>query len=126
MAPLWMTRKQPLGTPGVNATWEGNPRAPLARALDGSMGNPQASGPANFKRALEWFKPRYEAWKADPRDAITDAEVLAAWPQMFDGKEAIRVVRIVPSVAPVLGTLSDVLDGMASGACSATSTCSFA
>lgn len=41
-------------------------------------------GIANFTRALQWFKPRYDAWLADPSQAITDADVLEAWPTMFD------------------------------------------
>ena len=88
-APLWMTHRQPVGTPGFNGTWDdGNSRAPLLRALVASFsaeGAAGVSGAANFTRALEWFAPRFAAWQ-DGATAITDAEVLAAWPRMFAGR----------------------------------------
>lgn len=88
MAPLWMTSTQRKGTPGREAQWEGNPRAPLSVALSSSLysGRGAASlATANFTRAQEWFEPRYAAWRADPRKALTTADVLAAWPSMFQG-----------------------------------------
>jgi len=34
-------------------------------------------------KALEWFRPRYEAFKADPTKVITVDDVLALWPELF-------------------------------------------
>lgn len=42
-----------------------------------------ASGVANMTKALEWFRPRYEAFKADPSKAITFEDVAAVWPELF-------------------------------------------
>lgn len=86
MAPLWMTNVQPKGTPARLATWDGNARAPLSLALYEALvgfGPMAVGGPANFTAAKEWFVPRYAAWKADPSKALTQADVLLAWQDMF-------------------------------------------
>lgn len=85
-APLWMTNIQQRGTPGKHAQWDGQQRAPLMETLTASLegrGPMPVSGAANFTRTLEWFLPRYQAWKADPSNAITEADVLAVWPSLF-------------------------------------------
>lgn len=85
-APLWMTTMQPEGTPGRQADWDGQHSAPLldnlAAALHDRDGTP-LTGAANFTAALEWFAPRYQAWKADPSQVITEADVLAVLPSFF-------------------------------------------
>lgn len=43
------------------------------------------SGKANFTRALEWFVPRYHAWKKDSSKLITEVDVLSVWPTLFGG-----------------------------------------
>jgi hypothetical protein len=95
MAPFWMTNIQPKGTPGLHAQWAGKPRPPLTQALTSqwkSQGHTQLTGAADLGRALEWFGPRYQQWKADPSKPILQADVLQAWPGMFDaGRAAVQV-----------------------------------
>lgn len=71
---------QPKGTPGRHAKWDGDQYAPLMKTLSASL---QGQGAANFTRALEWFVPRYQAWKADPSQAVTEADVLEVYPSLF-------------------------------------------
>jgi hypothetical protein len=52
----------------------------------------ELSGAADLTRALEWFGPKYEQWKADASKPILQAEVVEAWPAMFDaGRAAVQV-----------------------------------
>lgn len=89
MSPLWMTRMQPEGTPGRLASWGGDSMAPLLRALGGASvadAVVPVSGAANFTRTVEWFMPRYRAYQADAKASITPADVLIAWPQLFENR----------------------------------------
>lgn len=91
-APLWMTGVQPSGTPARLAQWDGKPRAPLSATLSALVDElPVSSGTADFARVLEWFAPRYQAWKADPSKAITEAEVLGVFPTFFSSSSAASV-----------------------------------
>jgi len=89
-APVWTQRLQAKGTPGRLATWGGNPRAPAMKFFSEAWttfitnGTGIASGVANMTKALEWFRPRYDAFKADPSKAITFDDVAAVWPQLFE------------------------------------------
>lgn len=86
-APLWMKRDLPKGTPARLALWEGKDSPPLKQAVDAFFKQDAVEGqPANFTRALEFFVPRYQAWKADPSNAITDADVLELLPTLFRGE----------------------------------------
>jgi hypothetical protein len=95
MAPLWMSNIQPQGTPGQHAQWGGKAQPPLTHTLSSlwnGQGRVQLSGVADLARALEWSVPRYQQWKADPSKPITDADVLQAWPALFDaGRAAVQV-----------------------------------
>lgn len=91
MAPLWMTNIQPKDTPGHQAQWAGKPRPPLTTSMTTlwkRQGRVQLSGAADLGRALEWFGPRYQQWKADPSKPVLQADVLEAWPSMFDAGHA--------------------------------------
>lgn len=97
LAPLWMNSMQPHGTPGWQANWDGHPHAPLSRTLGKSAageGDMPVSGTANFTAALEWFKPRYDAYKANPNNTISAADVLAAWPGFFSGSSRSAVHQV--------------------------------
>lgn len=84
IAPLWMATKQPVGTPGLHAQWEGAPRSPFTQTLGKVVREMFGVASFNLTRARAWFMPRYEAWLRDPSNAITEAQALEAFPLMFD------------------------------------------
>jgi hypothetical protein len=95
MAPFWMTNIQPKGTQGLHAQWAGKARPPLTDALTSQwkgQGRVKLSGTADLSRALEWFGPRYQQWKADPSKPITETDVLEAWPKLFNtGRSTVKI-----------------------------------
>lgn len=85
-APIWMKNLQLQGTPARLALWEGNSSPPLLKTLSTMLAQDNmAARSANFTRVLEFFVPRYQAWKADPSKAITDADVLELMRTLFRG-----------------------------------------
>lgn len=83
-APLWMATKQPVGTPGLHAQWEGAPRSPFTCVLGRVVTEMSGVTSFNVTRARDWFMPKYAAWLRDPSNVITEAQALEAFPLMFD------------------------------------------
>lgn len=82
--PIWMKNLQPQGTPARLALWDGKSSPPLLKTLSKILAQDNmAAQSANFTRVTEWFVPRYQAWKADPSKAITDADVLELLSTLF-------------------------------------------
>jgi hypothetical protein len=83
-APTWMATKQPVGTPGRHAQWDGAPRSPFTSEIGKVIEEMSGVASLNFTRAREWFMPKYQAWLWDPSNVITEAQALEAFPLMFD------------------------------------------
>lgn len=78
-APNWMSRVQPLGTPGTNVAWDGAPQwrgfGPTSTA---KLPHVQAGESLNSLAMRAWFLPRYQHWKKEGASAaITLEEVVA-------------------------------------------------
>lgn len=121
LAPLWMNNMQPHSTPGWQATWDdGHYHAPLSHTLAQSAAGqgdmPVLGKTANFTAALEWFKPRYAAFKADPTNTISVADVLAAWPGFFSGGSAVVRQMGGPQAEPCKEMMGSVTAGAAAAA----------
>lgn len=84
-----MKGQQASGTPAHAAQWDGNERSPVARFTSDSWrtflqtGTGLPSGVVNYSKVWEWFKPRYDAWRANRDNVITADDVFKLWPQLF-------------------------------------------
>lgn len=77
-APLWMTRIQPLGTPGTNGSWNGNPLWPgLADIGAANKPHLDAGESLNYVALRGWFLQRFDEWLSNGASAaITLEEVV--------------------------------------------------
>ena len=76
-SPNWMTRVQPLGTPGTSGSWNGKPQWPgLAQISAAMLPHLRAGDSLDYPAMRDWFLQRYEQWKQDNTVAITLQDVV--------------------------------------------------
>lgn len=87
LAPIFMTKVQPLGTLATEAVWPrpDRPARPTSPLWPGFLPllnlakDKVAQGLVlDFKQVQDWFLPRYTAWQANSTAAITQQDMLAA------------------------------------------------
>jgi hypothetical protein len=111
LSPVWMNAKTSVDTdasPNHRASSGAGARSLSATdriaGIEINLRVP-ASAVVNLARAVEWFVPKYQQWKADPSKAITEDDVLSVWPTLLDFEQGpVRAIvrepqHVVPNAA---------------------------
>jgi len=117
-APVWMTRIQPLGTPGTNGSWNGDPLWPgLHQIGAANQLHLQAGESLNYTALRAWFLPRFAEWLSNGASAaITLEEVVSVLSSDAVWVKPSRAAQQCPAVLPQQqGQPASVEAGLACG-----------